>query len=329
MKMNTLKAYEHSESLMVKAVNQSLQGAWTKWKQYIQRGLSWRNVLSAKSNLLRFCIGSTFDTLSTPNNLQRMGLIKNPKCSLCNQDGCGILHILTACDVARSQHRYTYRHNNVLRCIADGIQSFLNTNKVVSKGIRTIHFIKESGTDKEKKRRKPDLGLLHKASDFTMDVDLENQLKYPSHIADSLKRLDIVIHSNQRKIVIHVELTVPGEGRFHISNTKKYGEYCDYSELGTLCRNNGWEVHCFPVEVGARGYVAQSLTQCLRKLGLGKVRTRKISKDAGDAALRSSFWLWILRDRKEWSLAKGFKEVGSKGLIQTTVKVLESTPQTI
>ena len=314
---------EHSEQLTVKAVSQSVQGAWTRWKQYLQRDLSWKSLLSAKSNLVRFCLGSTFDTLSTPNNLRRMGLISDPQCSLCNQDGCGILHILSACNVAFAQKRYDYRHNNVLRCLADGIQSFLNVNKVVSKGIKTIHFVKESGTVKEKKRRKPDLGLLHQAPDFVMDVDLNKQMKYPSHIAETLRRPDIVLYSNQRKMVIHVELTVPGEEKFEISNNKKYSQYCDYSELGKSCIENGWTVYCFPVEVGVRGYVAQSLPQCLRKLGLGKLRTRKISKSAGDTALRSSFWLWVLRDRKEWSLGTGFSSGSDTRLTQATEKVLQ------
>ena len=318
---------DHSNQLTVKAVNQSLQGAWTRWKQYLQRDLSWKSLLAAKTNLVRFCVGSTFDTLSTPNNLQRMGLITNPRCTLCNQDGCGILHILTACPVAFQQKRYTYRHNNILRSLADGIQSFLNTNKVVSKGIKTIHFIKESGTTKEKRSRKPSLGLLHLSSDFVMDVDLNKQLKYPSHIADSLQRPDIVIHSNKLKIVIHVELTSSGEERFERSNIKKYDTYSDTSVLGGLCSENGWKVYCFAVEVGARGYVAQSLPQCLRKLGLGKLKTRQIVRNCGDTALRSSFWLWVMRDNVDWKFSSGFKEDSHQVLCEATEEVLNPSKE--
>ena len=314
---------QRDEELMVKAVNQSVQGAWTRWKHFVQRDLSWRSIIGGKSNLIRFCIGSTFDTLSTPNNLQRWGIIDNPKCSLCNQDGCGILHILTACSVAFGQRRFDYRHNNILRCIANGIQSFLNTNKVISKGIKKVHFIAESGSTKEKKSRKPEFGLLHRASDFQMSVDLNKQLKYPSHIADSLKRPDIVVYSNKLKVVIHIELTSPGEERFDLSYKKKFKEYSKASDLGVLCTNNGWEVYCFPVEVGCRGYVADSLPTCLRKLGLGKLRSRKIVKEAADAALRASFWLWVLRDRKEWDLSTGFAEGSDIALTKSTNKVLD------
>ena len=64
---------------------------------------------------------------------------------------------------------------------------------------------------------------------------------------------------------------------------------------------------CLPVEVGARGYAGQSLMACVRKLGLGKQRSRTVVKKAADEALRSSFWIWILRARHNWKLSTGFK----------------------
>ena len=98
--------------------------------------------------------------MSTPNNLKRWGIVDNPTCSLSQKEGCCIVHILSTFNVALNQNRYTLRHNNILRHIADGIQSFINTNRVFSKGISKIHFVAESGLDREKKSRKPELGLL-------------------------------------------------------------------------------------------------------------------------------------------------------------------------
>ena len=51
-----------------------------------------------------------------------------------------------------------------------------------------------------------------------------------------------------------------------------------------------------------------------RKLGLGKVRTRTAIKDATDASLRASFWIWLLRDRQKWDLSTGFKNVSSNNM---------------
>ena len=123
---------EQNDSYHAKAVSLSVQGAWTRWSNYVKRDLSWKSILCTKASLLKFCVGSTYDTLCTPNNLHRWGMVDNPKCSLCQQDGCSLVHILSACSTALGQGRYTWRLNCVLRVLADGIQSFLNTNKVVS-----------------------------------------------------------------------------------------------------------------------------------------------------------------------------------------------------
>ena len=295
------------ESRYVKAVELALQGTWTAWRDYIQRNISWKGILGTKGSLLRFCLGATYDTLSTPSNLERWGLISKATCALCGQEGCCIRHILSGCPKALGQGRYEWRHNTILRTIAHGIQSFIQNNKVVSQGIKKIHFVPESNTTKCKKTRKPDLGILHRAADFICDVDLDKRLKYPNHIAVSDLRPDIVVYSNSLKLVLHIELTAPCEERFKESNAKKDFSYGINSKLELKCRDNGWKVLCFPVEVGARGYAAKSLQYCLRKLGLGRNRSKSISKEAADASLRCSFWIWLLKDSVEWKLSRGFK----------------------
>ena len=166
----------------------------------------------------------------------------------------------------------------MLRVIADGIQSFLQNNKVVSQGVKKIHFIRESGKVKEKKGRKPQFGILHKASDFILSVDLERQLEYPGHIADSKCRPDIVLYSNSLRIVVHVELTCPCEENIQFAHSRKDNSYNSFSDLGIKCKDNGWQVICLPVEVGVRGYAGKSLLSCARKLGLGKQRSKTLAK---------------------------------------------------
>ena len=299
---------EQNEVYHAKAVSMGVQGAWTRWSNYVKRDMSWRHALLAKSSLLKFCIGSTYDTLSTPSNLHRWGIIDEPRCALCHQEGCCMIHILSSCNVAFGQGRYTWRHNCVLRVLADGVQSFLNMNKVVSQGIKKVHFVAE-GKGKNKKSRKPSFGILHKSKDFKMHMDLDKRMKFPIHIADSDERPDIVLYSDKLKLVIFVELTVPGEERFKASYDKKMLSYGPGSKLQEKCEENGWKSLCFPVEVGARGYASTSLGTCLRKLGLGKRRVKKVVRDAADTSLRCSFWLWVLRDRVEWKYSTGFRHM--------------------
>ena len=64
-------------------------------------------------------------TLGTPDNLFRMGKSVASKCHLCNGTGCGILHILSACNQALALGRYKYRHDNILSVIVSAISNFL------------------------------------------------------------------------------------------------------------------------------------------------------------------------------------------------------------
>ena len=69
-----------------------------------------------------------------------------------------------------------------------------------------------------------------------------------------------------------IELTSPCEENFEIRHSEKMEKY---AKLATDCRELGWQVHLFAVEVGARGYAAYSLQQCLKKLGLDWQKTKK------------------------------------------------------
>jgi len=300
---------DQNEELRVKAVQQSLQGAWLNWSDYIRRDITWKYAFTADSKLLRFCIGVTYNTKGTPNNLKLWGLRADAECKLCHQDSCGLRHILSGCNFSMAHGRFRYRHDCVLRKIAHGIQSFLQTNSVVSKGVSRIHFVRASENPVVKRRRKPVLGILHQAADFVMDVDLEKRLKFPEHIAVSeLKRPDIVLYSNSLKTVVFVELTCPCEERFAESQLAKENRYGEGSDLWNKCVGNGWKVVVFPVEVGARGYAAKSLSACLLKLGLSSLRRRTVVKEAAEEALRCSFWIWIGREDKEWTPSKGFSK---------------------
>ena len=71
-----------------------------------------------------------------------------------------------------------------------------------------------------------------------------------------LSRLDIVLWSRTGKKLIATELTVPWETRREKANDRKRTKY---TELMELCRKQGWRTWLFPVEVGVRGFCAQSV----------------------------------------------------------------------
>ena len=77
--------------------------------------------------LSRFCLGATFNTLASPANLKRWGVVESDECKLCGEEKCTVSHVLSGCrSVALMQGRYRYRHDSVLRVIAHHISLFIN-----------------------------------------------------------------------------------------------------------------------------------------------------------------------------------------------------------
>ena len=111
-----------------------------------------------------------------------------------------------------------------------------------------------------------------------MLVDLGKQLKFPQEIVMTTKRPDIVMWSASRKKVVLLELTVPWEERMEDAFERKMAKY---EELVAECQEKGWKCWCLPVEMGCRGFAAQSLWRALRILGItGKAR-KKVVMEAG------------------------------------------------
>ena len=65
----------------------------------------------------------------------------------------------------------------------------------------------------------------------------------------------------------------------------------------TFC---GYEVMVYTVEVGSRGYVALSTDQFLRYIGVSTPDRKKVIRKLAEAALRSSYVIYLSRNCKEW-----------------------------
>ena len=66
------------------------------------------------------------------------------------------------------------------------------------------------------------------------------------------------------------------------------------------CKGNGWKAHLFCVEVGARGFVADSLFGSMRKLGMMNREVKETRNKVSKIALRCSYMLSTSRERKEF-----------------------------
>ncbi|XP_033750531.1 uncharacterized protein LOC117334822 [Pecten maximus] len=297
MVQSEIRAQEE-EGRKKKAVEMGCQGAWTRWETE-ERHLTWKDIWRYQPAQLKFLLRSVYDVLPSPVNLHRWGLVPDPDCVLCGKRGT-LDHVLTSCQTALTQGRYTWRHNEVLRELADILERERKAQRKVKKKMVTIRFVKEGqsvpvqGTNKKS-------GLLEMADDWTMEVDLHGRSSFPNIVQTSL-RPDIVLWSRGEKKLLLVELTVPWEERCVQANERKRAKYED---LLAECWEQVWQTWNFPVEVGYRGFPAQSVWRTLSALGLTGLERRRAVQRLAQAAERASSWVWRKREESTWKPTVG------------------------
>ncbi|KAK0150652.1 hypothetical protein N1851_008245 [Merluccius polli] len=265
------------------------QGAWTRWEQAVDRKISWSELWQAEPHRIKFLIASVYDVLPSPSNLFCWGKVDTPSCPLCLRRGT-LEHILSCCPKALGEGRYTWRHDQVLKAIAEAIFTSITQNKPLRPARQAIAFIRAG--EKPKPQPRGAVGLLGTAPDWQMKADLGKQLRFPEHIVETTLRPDIVLFSDVTRQVVLLELTVPWEERMEEANERKRAKY---TELVEECRRRGWRARCVPIEVGCRGFAARSLCKVYSLLGITGAHQRKAIKTTTEAAEKASRWLWIKR----------------------------------
>ncbi|ONI45658.1 hypothetical protein AN642_00185 [Epulopiscium sp. SCG-B10WGA-EpuloA2] len=119
------------------------QGQWLNWEGVDKKKHSWKELWSMDESSIRFLIGATYDVLPTPQNL-KLWVNGDPLCSLCSGTAT-LKHILSGCKVSLSQGRYTWRHNQVLKSLAAGIEDLRRQANLGGSKIKrvAIKFVKE------------------------------------------------------------------------------------------------------------------------------------------------------------------------------------------
>ncbi len=152
-----------------------------------------------------------------------------------------------------------------------------------------VWFVKEGQVVRGGKRRRWKARGLSDACDWQVVADLKPQLVFPEEICVTRLRPDIVIWSGATRQVILGELSVPWEENMEELHERKRGKY---SELEAECREKGWRVSCQPFEVGCRGYIGNSFSAFLARLGVCGTERRRMCDKVAQVALKGSFWIW-------------------------------------
>ena len=239
------------DNYLIKAVSQGKQGAWIRWEDTINRVITWADIWRTPQSRLSFLVRAAYDTLPCPRNLaQWFG--SEGKCFLCSKDNAGLQHMLSGCNIALSQGRFRWRHNQVLRKLAEQLERCrVGANNSSDPRRQNIAFVKPGGA-----AQKTEVGrsarLLTPGKSWDMRVDLDKQLVFPTEITQTSLRPDIVMWSTAANKVLIIELTVPWEEGIPVAHEFKRSKYSDLAEE---CRGGGWSATIHPVEVGCRGFV--------------------------------------------------------------------------
>lgn len=97
-----------------------------------------------------------------------------------------------------------------------------------------------------------------------MEADLGRQLHFPRMNCTTALRPGMVLWTTARKAALLPELTVPWEEGLEAAHERKRAKYAD---LNGDCRQSGWKVKLYPVEVGARGCSETWEPDCTRQPG--------------------------------------------------------------
>lgn len=284
------------EVRVTRFVNMRQQGASSRWEGAIEKKLTWNEIWSAAPQRIKFLIQAVYDVLPSPANLHIWGMTELPTCPLCPGKGT-LEHILSSCPTALGDGRYRWRHDQVLKVVADTITRAVANNKVGKQ--KSILFIKAG--EKPCSKQNASVSLLSSAPDWELRVDLHGQLKFPEYVAETTLRPDLVLISSSSKQVFLLELTVPWEDHMEEANERKR---LKYSDLVQECRSKGWKARCEPFEVGCRGFAARSMCKIYSLLGIKAALKRTAIKSATEAAEKASRWIWTKRSEK-WARAAG------------------------
>ena len=267
-------------------------GAWMQW-ELPRRDMSWAEMWRKDQFRIAFLLRSVYDTLPSPANLQQWGLVEDPSCKLCGKRGT-MAHILSGCQVALKQGRYRWRHDKVLRELAEILEGERRKKRPAEQKQKQIQFVREGTKTSVKKAGKP--SLLERGRNWELRVDLHRKLLFPN-IVETTLRPDAVLFSSQSDTLIAIELTVQWEENCEEAHERKSLKYAD---LMTECRDRGWSVWLFPVDVGCRGFPAQSVWKLFHRLGMcGRARKAAVRR-LSEAAERASCWLWHSREDLCW-----------------------------
>ena len=108
--------------------------------------------------------------------------------------------------------------------------------------------------------------VLDRGHDWEIRVYLDKKLVLTNIMETNLRPVTVLV-SKQSKTLVTIELTMPWEENCEEAYERKTLKYAD---LMADSKDKGWSVWLFPVEVGCRGFPAQSVWKLGAQRGISE-----------------------------------------------------------
>ena len=160
----------------------------------MQRKIKWCEIWNDYVNI-RFLIRTVYDILPSPANLCIWNKTDSVLCPLCKGQET-LRYILSRCPTPLAEGCYRWRHDQIIKVIADIVCTAICSNKSNPEN-RMIKFIKAS--TKPKKTVKIKLNILSPSTDWELRVDVITRLIFPENKVKTSLRPDLIFFSNKLK----------------------------------------------------------------------------------------------------------------------------------
>ena len=253
-----LIATEDDEELLNNLMDLPQQGEMVRYFAENSAAV-WANCLkNLPPEPMRFVLNAVVDTLPTNSNLHKWKKRPSSTCHLCQDSRQSLVHVLNNCPKAMALRRYSARHDDVLRILADFVRCYLPPT-------------------------------------FRLTVDLpDHHYSFPQDIAPTTLRPDIVWWSEEMKVMWILELTISFETVMDQAHSRKVVKY---DELVGTIRRGGFRVGFIALEVGSRGLIVEEeLSQLQGALDVSRKAVNELAVSLTRCAILGSFKIWCSRN---------------------------------
>lgn len=192
------------------------QGAWMKWEQVMERRVTWKDIWQWNPQRIKFLIQGVYDVLPSPSNLRTWGKKETRTCPLSSKTG-KLEHILSWSFKALSEGWYRWRHDQVLKTIAETISKEIKGSQYTQVIAKAIHFVRE-GQKPKKASKNCSLGDDGWPREAAEDWDLTSSFAIYS-LSKAYGTLSITVENSSGAIGNNVEAAEKGGSGWKVESS--------------------------------------------------------------------------------------------------------------